>query len=69
MIILGITLDTIGTIIIAYMALRVHARVSKETRIDAYVTKEMHLERILGIVGVVLIVAGYVFQVIGFIAS
>lgn len=66
MIILGITLDTIGTVIIAYMALSVHAQVSKENKIDAYVKKAMHLERILGIVGVILVAAGYVIQVIGF---
>lgn len=66
MIIIGITLDTIGTIIIAYMALRVHGRVREETRIDAYVMKEMRLERILGVIGVTLIVAGYVLQIIGF---
>lgn len=65
MIILGITFDTIGTIIIAYMALRVHARVKTESRIDEYVMKEMRLERVLGVIGVLLIVAGYVLQVVG----
>lgn len=67
MIILGITLDTIGTVVIAYMALSVHAQVRRENKIDEYVKKTMRLEHTLGIIGVILVIAGYVLQVIGFL--
>lgn len=68
MIILGITLDTIGTIVIAYMVLSVHAQVRRESHIDAYVKKTMRLEHTLGIIGVILVVAGYALQVVGFLS-
>lgn len=59
----GITLDTFGTVLIAYTALRVHDRVRKERSIDQAVTKEMSRERALGITGVVFILAGYALQI------
>ncbi|MBI2097732.1 MAG: hypothetical protein HYT46_02260 [Candidatus Vogelbacteria bacterium] len=61
----GITLDVIGTILIAYTALRVHDRVRKEHHIDSQVVREMHRERLLGLIGVLLIILGYIFQVVG----
>jgi len=63
----GITLDVIGTVLIAYTVLRVHNRVRKEHHIDSRVLKEMKMERAVGIIGVGLIIAGYVFQVVGLI--
>lgn len=63
----GITLDTVGTILIAYTALRVHYRVRREHRIDERVTREMGHELGLGIAGVVLVIAGYALQLIGHI--
>lgn len=60
----GLLLDTVGTILIAYTALRVHDRVRKEHKIDGRVTREMQRERALGIVGVVLILLGFALQVL-----
>lgn len=59
----GILLDTVGTILIAYTALRVHDRVRREHKIDSRVTREMRRERALGIVGVALILLGFALQV------
>lgn len=64
LILLGLTFDTIGTILIAYTVLRVHSRVRKEHRIDEYVAREMQRERTLGIAGIVFIVIGYALQLI-----
>jgi len=64
----GITLDVIGTVLIAYTAIRVHDRVRKEHTIDSRVMKEMGQERTIGITGVVLIIVGYIFQVLGLLA-
>lgn len=62
----GITLDTLGTVLIAYTVLRVHSRVRKEHGIDEYVAREMRRERRLGLIGIVLIISGYVFQLIAY---
>lgn len=64
----GITLDVIGTVSIAHTVLRVHDRVRREHTIDLRVMKEMRRERIIGIVGIALVVVGYIFQVIGLAA-
>jgi hypothetical protein len=62
--IVGLTLDMVGTVLIAYTALRVHHRVRKEHRIDEQVFSEMRLEMILGVLGVCLIISGYLLQVV-----
>jgi len=61
--IIGITLDVIGTILIAYTVLRVHNRAREERAIDSRVINEMKKERATSIVGIVFIIIGYVFQV------
>lgn len=62
--IFGLTLNTIGTILIAYTALRVHDRVSKNHKIDRGVLKEMRKEKFIGISGIIFIVIGYIIQLI-----
>ena len=61
--IIGITFDVIGTILIAYTVLRVHNRAREERAIDSRVINEMKKERATSIVGIVFIIIGYVFQV------
>ena len=65
MLIIGITLDVIGTILIAYTVLRVHNRAREERAIDSRVINEMKKERAMSIVGIVFIVIGYIFQMFG----
>jgi len=60
--IISLTLDTLGTILIAYTALRVHSRVSNDHKIDAKVVLEMRKEKLLGFLGILLIVVGYIIQ-------
>ena len=55
----GMTVELIGSLMIAYTAIRVHHRVWKEHKIDDVVFQEMRLERNIGIVGMVLLVLGY----------
>ena len=62
--ILAITLDTIGTLMIAFAALRVHHRVLNEHKIDKNVFSSMKRERIIGLSGVICIVVGYILQVV-----
>ncbi len=56
------TFDFVGKILIAIMALLVHARIRKEHKIDDFVLKEMHLEEFLGVLGILLIILGYVLK-------
>ena len=63
--IIGITFDVIGTILIAYTVLRVHNRAREERAIDSRVINEMKKERATSIVGIVFIVIGYIFQMFG----
>lgn len=59
---IGFTLDVIGKIMIAFTAIMVHHRVWKEHRIDKRVFLEMKREQIIGIIGILFIIIGYVLQ-------
>jgi hypothetical protein len=58
----GFILDVIGKLLVAYTAIAVHHRFLKEHKIDAAVFKVMHREQIVGIIGVILIIAGFLLQ-------
>jgi hypothetical protein len=62
--ILGFTISTIGTLMIAFAALRVHHRVLSEHKIDNHVIRVMKRERVIGITGVFLIIIGYVLELL-----
>ena len=59
---IGFTLDVIGKLMVAYTAIRVHYRFWKEHRVDESVFKAMRNERNIGIIGMALIVIGYLMQ-------
>lgn len=61
---LGISLDVIGKVMIAYMAVAVHYRFRKEHKVDEAVFKMMKREQFIGLLGVAFIIAGYIFQLI-----
>jgi len=61
---LSVTLETIGTLLIAFAALRVHHRFLNEHRVDDRVFRAMRRERVVGIIGVVFVVSGYIVQII-----
>ena len=60
----GILLDSIGTILIAYMTLQVHHRVKEEHKIDQKVFVTMKREQFLGILGILLVAIGTILEVI-----
>jgi len=62
---LAATLDVMGTVLIGWAALRVHHRVLNEHKIDKRVFRVMRLEQKLGAVGILLVVLGFVSQIIG----
>ena len=58
------TFDVIGKIMVAYTALLVHMRVRKEHKIDKKVFSEMKREHKIGILGIILIIIGYLLHLI-----
>ncbi len=58
----GHGLHTIGAIMVAFTAIQVHMRVWREHKIDRAVYEEMRHERRLGIVGVALMLLGFLIQ-------
>lgn len=58
----SLTFDFAGKIIVIITVLLVHQKIIKEHKIDTIVLKEMHLEEILGILGIILITIGYILK-------
>jgi len=64
---LGLTIDTIGKLLVSYTAVRVHYRFWKEHRIDEKLFVVMHKEQAIGILGMALIIIGYAIQAVAII--
>ncbi len=60
----GLTLDVLGKILLGVTVLTVHRHVIREHKIDADVLFSMKREQILGLFGILLIVAGYILQLL-----
>ena len=59
---IGFTLDVVGKIMVAFTAIMVHFRFRKEHKIDERVFLAMRREQILGIIGIFLIILGFLLQ-------
>jgi len=57
---LGETLDIAGKVMVAFTAVMVHHRFRKEHKVDERVFQIMRKEQVIGIVGILLMIAGYV---------
>jgi len=62
--ILAETLDIVGKIMVSYTALMVHHRVRKEHKIDEKVFKDMKSEQIIGLLGILFMIAAYIILII-----
>ena len=60
--IIGLTITTIGKILISYTAVMVHHRVRMEHKMDEKVFSAMRRESKLGIFGILLLVVGYLLE-------
>lgn len=58
----GFILDVLGKLVIAYTAIAVHHRFLREHKVDAAVFKTMRREQVIGLIGVTLIVIGFLLQ-------
>ncbi|MBI2430592.1 MAG: hypothetical protein HYV39_01090 [Candidatus Levybacteria bacterium] len=61
---IGFTLQVIGEVMIGLTAIMVHRRVWKEHKINPVVYKEMQREQTIGIIGIILLIIGYLLQII-----
>lgn len=59
----GITLGTIGKLVLGIAVLRVHIRIFQEHSIDGVVLKAIKREHYVTVVGLLLIVVGYLLEV------
>lgn len=59
----GLTLGTIGKLLAIVGVLFAHMKLAKERRVDNAVVHSLHTEKILTIVGLCLIVLGYLMEV------
>ena len=60
---IGFILDIIGKVMIAFTALMVHHRFSVEHKVDEKVFAVMRREKIIGILGIILMIVGFLLQV------
>ncbi|HDY73129.1 MAG TPA: hypothetical protein ENH86_00975 [Candidatus Jorgensenbacteria bacterium] len=61
---IGLTLDTLGKVLLGITVLMVHWHVLKEHKIDADVLRTMKREQALGASAILLIIIGYVLQLL-----
>jgi uncharacterized membrane protein YidH (DUF202 family) len=59
----GLTIGVIGKIILGGAVLLVHLKIFKEQKIDRAVLRSIHREHILTILGILLIIVGYILEV------
>ena len=59
----GLTLGTIGKVLLALAVLHMHHTLVREHRVDKFVILSYQQERILTFIGIVLIVAGYILEI------
>lgn len=59
-----ITLEAVGTLLIAWAALRVHHRVLNEHKISPRIVRVMRIEQSLGVLGMVMVFVGYLLNIL-----
>lgn len=59
----GITIGTIGKLVLGIAVLRVHIRIFEEHAIDGVVLRAIKREHLVTLLGLFLIILGYVFEV------
>ena len=61
----GLTIKTLGEVLLALSVFLVHGKIIAEHKIDKKVFMEMYREEVITIISVILIVAGYFLEVMG----
>lgn len=55
-------LETVGAILVGYAAIRVHHRIRLEHRIDKEVLQTVKHEEIIGTIGIVCLIVGFLLE-------
>jgi len=58
----GLTIGIIGKVLLGLSVVLVHTKITKEKHIDGLVLLEMRKERKMAILGIILMVVGYVLE-------
>jgi uncharacterized membrane protein YidH (DUF202 family) len=59
----GLTIGTIGKVLLAVGVIIAHSGIVKEQRIDSEVLRSFKIEHTITIIGVILIVVGYILEI------
>ncbi len=59
-----LTFELVGTTLIGVSVLMVHERMKREHKIDEVVIEEINKERLVTIIGMALIIIGYIVQLL-----
>jgi hypothetical protein len=62
----GLTVQTVGEVLIGSLVIHVHHKILQDRKIDEPVLKDIRLEQYVGVLGLLLIVTGYLMQVRAF---
>lgn len=60
---LGASIHVSGELLVAYTVLRVHHRVLHERKMDKKVFRAMRKEQVIGLIGALLILSGFLIEV------
>jgi len=63
LLLLGLTIGTVGKLILGISVMRVHVHIIREHKIDSIVLKSLKLEQIVTVFGLALIIIGYALEV------
>ena len=66
---LGLTLGTIGKIVLGVAVMRVHSRIAQEHKIDGAVVRAITREKYITGASILLIVLGYVLEMVFYATS
>jgi hypothetical protein len=69
LIISGLTLSTAGKVLLGVAVIRVHRHLAKERRIDYDVVQAVNLEKRVGLIGIVLIIVGFVMEAVFYLTA
>jgi len=62
--ILGLTLTTVGEVLIGITVLLVHHKILEEHKLDKKVFAGIRVEQWAGLLGIILIIAGFIIRII-----
>jgi len=66
--VVGLSIGTFGKVLLGVTVIRVHSKIVKEHKLDGKVFTEMKEERLIGIWSIVLMIIGFLFEILFYLA-